>query len=144
MAGITLNIADFRAAFPAFEDTAVFNDARLNAFFSAAGSYVSTDEYGSLTVPQRTRAVYLMMAHLLDISQQAAAGDSPQMVQSSSIDKVSVTVVTPPAKSQWQWWLSLTPYGLELWALLSAQAAGGLYIGGLPERSAFRKVGGIF
>ncbi|EQA94848.1 hypothetical protein HPS_1652, partial [Glaesserella parasuis 29755] len=32
----------------------------------------------------------------------------------------------------------------QLWALLQQLGTGGLFIGGLPERSAVRKVGGVF
>lgn len=145
MGVVVLNIEDFRKDFPAFDDEGRYDNARLQAYFSAASSYVSPEDYGSLTGTSRTRAVYLMMAHLMDYAAQAADGGSaPQQVTSSSIDKVSVTVQPAPAKSQWQYWLSLTPYGMELWALLSQAAAGGFYIGGFPERSAIRKVGGIF
>jgi hypothetical protein len=66
-------------------------------------------------------------------------------VSGASVDKVSVTLTPPPVKSQWQWWMSLTPRGAQLLALLKSKAAGGLYVGGLPaERAAFRKAGGVF
>lgn len=144
MSVIVLNIPDFRAAFPAFSDQGKYDDDRLEAYFTASSSYISTTDYGSLCGDSRVRALYLMMAHLMDLAAQAASGDPAGIVTSASVDKVSITVQPAPAKTQWQWWLSLTPYGAELWALLSQAAAGGLYIGGLPERSAFRKVGGLY
>jgi hypothetical protein len=33
---------------------------------------------------------------------------------------------------------------LQLWALLQKVSAGGVYIGGSPERRGFRKIGGRF
>ena len=60
------------------------------------------------------------------------------------IDKVTVTNMPPPVKNGWQFWLATTPYGMQLWALLKRMAGAGLYIGGLPERRAFRKVFGTF
>ncbi|MNJ79317.1 hypothetical protein D3C77_772930 [compost metagenome] len=44
----------------------------------------------------------------------------------------------------WSYWLGMTPYGMQLMALLKVCTGGGLYVGGLPERAAFRSVGGIF
>jgi hypothetical protein len=50
----------------------------------------------------------------------------------------------PPAANAWQYWLNTSPYGMQLLALLQAKGVGGLYVGGLPERDAFRKVYGVF
>jgi hypothetical protein len=50
----------------------------------------------------------------------------------------------PPETNQWQWWLSLSPWGQQLLALLLVKSAGGFYIGGFPERQGFRKAYGLF
>lgn len=88
--------------------------------------------------------IYLMTAHLMALSDMLLLGNNPAIVSQSTIDKESVTLVPPPAKSQFQWWLNTTAYGAQLAALLSVAAVGGTFAGGSPERSAFRKVRGVF
>jgi hypothetical protein len=146
---IELNIADFRAQFPQFADTTKYPDSTLQLQFDIATSYVTADTYGDMTTPVRTHAIYLMMAHLLQlniiIAQNAANGGGQiGVVQSATIGSVSVTLQPPPVRGQWRWWLNNTPYGAQLVALLEMQSAGGFFVGGLPERAAFRKVGGVF
>lgn len=138
---ILFDPAAFKVAFPAF---ASVPDATLQAYFDAGTCYISDRDYGWLAGECRARALDLMTAHLAALSNMIAAGQMPGLETSATIDKISVTTTPPPLKNQWQWWLSLTPYGQQLLALLTARSVGGFYVGGLPERSAFRKVGGIF
>lgn len=137
----TFDAAEFKAAFPAF---ASLDDSTLQGYWDAAICYVSPDNYGWLVDDCRLRALNLMTAHLAKLSEIIATGQLPGLEQSASIDKISVTMTPPPVKTQFQWWLSLTPYGQQLLALLMVRSVGGFYIGGLPERAAFRKVGGLF
>lgn len=144
MSLITLNVADFRAAFSAFANSTTFPDATIEAYFDVVPYYISNEDYGVLNGDKRARALYLLTAHMITLSLQVQAGETPQIMQSSAIDKISISVMPPPVKNQWQFWLATTPYGMELWALLTAHTAGGFSVGGLPETSAFRKVRGIF
>ena len=147
MSTITLNPAAFRALFPQFANATAYPDAALEIQFGMATGYVSPDTYGDMTEATRTNALYLMTAHLLALGVIIAQNNySGQVgvVQGAVVDHVQITLTPPPVKSQWQWWLNTTPYGAQLLGLLDAQAAGGFYVGGLPERAAFRKVGGIF
>ena len=141
---ITLDIAAFRALFTAFADTTTYPDATITMFWDTAINYVSNADYGELNGSSREYALQLMTAHLLALQAIVNKGQTPSMVNSSTIDKISVSLTVAPVKNQWQWWLNLTAYGQQLLALLQIKAVGGLYIGGLPERAAFRKVGGIF
>lgn len=147
MSTITLDPAALRALFPQFADPAKYPDAALTIQYGMATGYVSADTYGDMPVAARTNALYLMTAHLLAlgiiIAQNNYSGQVG-IVQGAVVDHVQITLTPPPVKSQWQWWLNTTPYGAQLLGLLEAQAAGGFYVGGLPERAAFRKVGGIF
>lgn len=148
----TLNIDDFREQFPAFADKTAYPDDLIKQWFATATSYINASCV--LTPAQETQASYLMTAHLMQLAvPPAAAGggvnsaeSGPQSgpIQSATEGSVSVSFVPPPVKSGLQYWLSSTPYGTQLWALLCIAGAGGFYIGGLPERSAFRKVGGTF
>ncbi len=141
---IQFDVSAFRLSFPAFANDAAYSDVSLRANWDAATCYVSPQSYGYLHGECRTRALNLMTAHLVALADTVKAGQTPGMVSAATIDKVTVTLTPPPIKSQWQWWLSLTPYGQQLLALLSASAAGGFYISGLPESSAFRRVHGIY
>ncbi len=140
----TLDIATFRSLFPAYSNVTSYPDATITMNWDTSTLYISAEDYGWLAGAQRERSIYLMTAHITALSDIIASGQNPSLVSGSSIDKVSVTLVPPPIKNQFHWWLSLTPYGAQLLALLKLSAVGGMYVGGNSERSAFRKVGGIF
>lgn len=148
MSTITFDVAAFRVAFPQFADPTAFPNVWLQAQFDVATGFVSNEIYGCMTVAIQTYCLQLMTAHLLAIGVIIASGNytgTPGIVTGSKVGDVSVTLAQPPyGTDDWRYWLMLTPYGAQLLALLSAQAVGGFYIGGLPERAAFRKVGGIF
>lgn len=142
MAIILFDPTEFRLAFPAFANETTFPTPTLQRYWDMAICYVDDNgSYGWLQGDCRRLAINLMTAHLLAISVLIAAGQTPGLVQSSTIDKISVSLTPPPLKNQWQWWLSTTPYGAELLALLQTRSVGGWYIGGRPELSAFRRVG---
>jgi len=134
----SFDVAAFRLAYPAFADASKFSDATLEAYWSAAGNYIANENYGTLRDDSRLLGLNLMTAHLAQLSVQIAAGQNPALAQSSTIDKVSVTMTPPPIKSQFAWWLCLTAYGAQLFALLSARSAGGFFIGGSITRGGFR------
>ena len=85
-----------------------------------------------------------LTAHVLALRAAGAAGEgvAPGALASASIDKVSVSFQAAPSRDAWQHWLNLTPYGQQAAALLKACAFAGLYVGGMPERDAFRAVYG--
>ena len=142
---LTFDVTAFRLLFPAFADPTVYPDARLQMYWDMAISYISdVANYGWLQGLDRQLALNLLTAHLAAISDIILAGQVPNLMQTATIDKVSVGLTPPPIPNQWQWWLNQTGYGQQLLALLQAKSVGGFYVGGLPERSAFRKVGGIF
>ena len=87
----------------------------------------------------------LMVAHLLQIAANVQGGGNAGILASATIDKVSVSFQSPPfGSSAYRFWLFGTPYGAQLAAMLSRCSVGGLYVGGAPERAAFRRVGGGF
>ena len=142
----TLDTTAFRAAFPEFADTTAWPDATLQANYTVAGEFIDNNDNlcGGLKDATLERALQLFTAHLCKLSALIAAGTTPSIVQSSSVDKVSVTLVPPPIKSQWQYWLNTTPYGQQLLALLSVLSMGGWTVGGIPERQGFRTAFGTF
>ncbi len=144
MATITFDIDKFRLQFPEFSNVITYPDVMLQMYWDMATCYVSDEDYGCLSGSCRELALNLMTAHLVEIGTGTTSGDAPAFVSSATVDKVSVSTVPPPQRDQYEWWLSLTSYGQQLLALLKAKSVGGCYIGGSPERAAFRKVGGYF
>jgi len=144
MSTIPFNISVFRTRFPAFASDAVYPDAMLEGWWDIATCYISDKNYGIFKGKCRELAIMLMVAHIAAINDLIQQGITPGQISSASIDKVSVSINPPPVDSQFSWWLSLTPYGQQLDSLLSTASVGGWHVGGLPERSAFRKAGGVF
>jgi hypothetical protein len=144
MATITLDINAFRQMFPAFNSIVNYPDETLLMYFDMASNYVSIEDYGYLRGQSRTLALYLMLAHLLMIMDAIVAGNPLQAMTSASEGSVSIGLVPPPVKNNWQWWLASTAYGQQLLGLLSNIAVGGLYIGGDTVRAGFRKTNGAF
>lgn len=137
---MSLDIAEFRAAFPAFADDTIYPDAMVSSTYESALCFIPECDGGC-----NQRMIYLMLAHLLTLQRAIAIDDYSGLVNSTTIDKVSVTLSAPPfGTNSYKYWLNLTPYGQELLALLQVKGAGGLYIGGRGELSAFRKVKGRF
>lgn len=136
-----MDIAEFRAAFPAFASEVTYPDAMILSTYQSAICFIPECSGGAC----HTRKIYLMLAHLLTLQNAIATNNYSGIVNGSTIDKVSVTLSAPPfGTSQFKYWLNLTPYGQELLALLAVDSAGGFYVGGRGELSAFRKVRGRF
>lgn len=135
------DIAAFRAAFPEFADEDIYPDTLIQAQADKVPCFLGLPTGCGCDTLQ----AQLMVAHLLTIATRTAAGmGGGGPVTAATIDKVAVTLLTPPAKDAYTYWLNTTPYGTQLAALLARCGSGGIYIGGLPERSAFRSAGGFF
>lgn len=138
-----MDIQVFRTQFPAFKDDNVFSDAFIEEWGKLAEHYLK--ESWALNGEVFKHALHLMSAHLVFTSSKAMQNNGTSgAIQSASEGSVSVSFTAPPARNGWEFWLSSSPYGVQLWALLNQAGSGGLYIGGLPERKAVRKVGGVF
>ena len=146
MAVQTLDLAAFRAAFPKYSNATTYPDAQVNAMFATAGFYISLCDAPppGLQGAQLNWALQLLTAHLLFQADLILQGKTFVIVSASSVDKVSVSLLTPPVDDTFDWWLATTPYGLQLSAMLSVNSVGGFSIGGSPELGAFRKAGGRF
>lgn len=156
MNSIPFNDTLFRQQFPAFADTVKYPTAILNVFWNVAANFIDSVDFPCriLTGDSLVYALNCLTAHLYTLSlqqQEAAIGqggagsvDQGGFITSAHIDEITVSKMAPPASNGWQYWLSTTPYGQALWALLSVISVGGTSVGGLPEREGFRKVGGVF
>lgn len=145
------DVALFRIQFPAFANVEQFPDETLQMYWDSGNCIIANSAYGCLTGECRIRCLYLITAHLAALSLMIANKvpnstqvQVPGLIQSATIDKITVSLTPPPLDNQFQWWLSLTPYGQQLFAILQVSSVGGFYIGSLPERAAFRSVFGIF
>jgi len=141
---LTINIPNFRLQFPQFADPLLFSDISIQLYFDMATSYISDQNVGSLRDAARLLALYLMTAHLLVIFDGIANDRPVQAIQNAAEGTVNVGFVPPPAANGWQWWLSSTQYGQQLWALLLNKSVGGFYVGGAYVRSGMRRTNGGF
>lgn len=138
-----MELATFRIMFPPFSDINKYSDDMLTKWGDVASSYLR--ESWALNGRAFEHAHHLMVAHLLFSFEKISSDNTASgAVQSATEGSVSVSFAAPPSRNGWEFWLSGSPYGVQLWALLTSLSAGGLYIGGLPERKAVRKVGGVF
>lgn len=152
----TLDIAKFRAQFPAFADAVAYPDPVIQLYWDTACQFIANDDSPCRTLNGDKLALALnyMTAHLLSVfsapagaapgSGGSVGGSSGGFTTSASVGEVSVAKLAPPAQDGWQWWLAGSPYGQAIWAMLCALSVGGFAVGGLPEREAFRKAGGVF
>lgn len=131
MSIISLSPANFRVLFKAFQNPVVYPDSVIQLFWDTATAYVSDRNggcfVGALSFAQQTLALNQMTAHLLAINDMIALGNTPGVTTQATVDKVSVSLEPPPAKSMWQYWLQTTPYGQQLLALLQGAAVGGFF-----------------
>lgn len=141
---LTIDIPVFRQQFPAFANGTSFPDVMVQMYFDMATNYVSNENIGFLRDNSRLLAIYLMTAHLLAIADGINTGKVVQPLINATEGTVSVGFAPPPFKDGWEWWLSATPYGQQLWALLSAKSTGGFYVGGANVRAGIRKPQGWF
>lgn len=147
MTTITFDAAAFRALFaPAFDSTVTYPTPLLQLYFNLGTTIVTNQDSAcyALNGDARAEALNLLVAHMATLFTQINAGEVPSLETSATIDRISVTVQPPPATTQFAWWLGLTGYGQILLAILQVSMIGGDYIGGLPERFGFRRVGGGF
>ena len=141
---IEFDIAAFRTMYPEFASETAYPDVMLNMCWDMATCHISDSTYGCISEKCRTSALYLMTAHSCKLQGLLNSGKTGKTFTSSTVDKISVTVAAPNNRNDYDWWLNQTGYGQQYNALLKANSAGGLYVGGSPERSAFRRVGGRF
>jgi hypothetical protein len=138
----------FRAQYRFFTDNVKYPRGLLLANFTLATSYIYAGGNGwsGLQGNQQRDALFMMTAHLTRLNDLINENDgtAPALVSQAKIDKIAVTLNMPPKGSQLQWWLNLTPWGAMLYTLLEMLSVGGTYVGALPERAAFRRVGGGF
>lgn len=125
----------FKLKYPMFADA---QDVLINAVADDALCYINECS-GKCT----EQLWMLLVAHMMYLRSKIDAGSLTGEISSATIDKVSVSFVAPPAATEANHWFSLSPFGKQFLALRK-RCASPIYVGGSPERSAFRSAGGIF
>lgn len=141
----TLDITTFRLMFPIFASTTLYPDDLLNMFYEVATDFIPPyPAWGGLKPATLKLALQYLTAHLLYEYKLQARNQTGKVVTGATVDKVTVSLLAPPVKDGWDFWLNQSPYGQSLLALLKLKSAGGWSVGGSPERAGFRVVGGVF
>lgn len=116
MSQITVDIDTYKKWFPYFKDT---TQEELESSYAGAGSFISTNE-GVINLPEnlQVRGVYLATAHVMFLSR------NPDLVSQGKVSNategsVSAGFIQPQYKNWLEYWLSLSPYGLELLSILA-------------------------
>lgn len=141
------SIPVFREQFPAFSSELVWPNETIQSAYDMSGCYIDAANSWYNCTKCQDLISSLMTAHLLTLngSKIAPSNNTPGKVASAAVGSVNVSFVdTTASKNAFTIWLSKTPYGEQLLALLGRISVGPTYIGGTPERSAFRKYAGRF
>lgn len=148
MAQPEFNETLFRQQFPAFADPVAYPSATLQMYWDEVGCWIEDGgSCGMLSGNCTVLAMSMLLAHFLELAKlNKSKGTSKQggFKSGATVDKVSVQYLAPPNQDQFTWWLNQTNYGMQLGSFLEMKAVGGTFIGGLPERTGFRKVRGGF
>lgn len=136
MAQIELTAKELRGAFPEFASECKYPDAYLTRFLTEATAYIS--DYDCKLRPKvRLLAIQYMACHLMTLSAVDASGNATgadgNIVTSSHVGNVSVSIQAPIAKDAFEQWIQSTPYGKAYWALLTANNPTGIFYVGTPR-----------
>ncbi|WVW37746.1 putative head-to-tail connector protein [Aeromonas phage Gekk3-15] len=136
--------AAFRAMFPEFADVSKFPQILIEGYWEQALCIFEADGNVFFNACGAMLVINYLCAHMLQIATKANKGRQIGFKTASTIDKISTSMLPPPVRDQFTWWLSTSPYGAQLAALLEVSSVGGFYVGGINERGSFRKGGGGF
>lgn len=143
MALHVFDLPSFQAACPALASA---DPTALQTTFGTAATIMTPYDGCLLNGDAKQLALNLMTGHLTQIAAMLVADPGAVVgpVANAAEGSVSLGLVPAPATSAWAYWLASTPYGIQLWALLSVKSAGGIMVGGSLERASFRQAGGGF
>ena len=119
----------FIAQFPEFN-----NNDNIEMMIDRALNYIEI-HFCHLRPKQKQYVVFLLTAHLLCQQDAINKGETAGGLQTgASIDKISVSVAPAPYSDNFDYWLSLSKYGLELLAFLNTIPATPGYVPGTKAR----------
>ena len=141
MSNVLVTLAEFYEEYPEFNTDEYKNICPIA--FRRAKVYISIKNSCSLKDERRKQAIYLLTAHFSvlmfrNISGQTNGGGTSSsgggLVASASVGEVSISYQQISSGDMTDYWLSSTPYGMELLALFEALNSIPRYIGGSLER----------
>ena len=133
-----LKLNEFRIIFDQFKNESLYPDFLIEHELDVAECYLGT--FGGSDC--RLFEFQLMVAHLLYLRSMIREGKTHLVIADASENEISVTLVEPPTSGAFQYWLAVSPYGLQLLGIWKQRATSGMFVGGSPERDAFRKMNG--
>ncbi len=137
--------AYFIGLFTEFNDPLAYPSSVLAGYWTLAESgYLPSTDQCILNGTALVTCLNLMTAHLAKSFSQANSGKPGVVLTGATQGTVSASMAPAPFTNGYQYWLSTTPYGAQLWALLQVRSAGGIYVGGTLDRASFRRAGGRF
>ena len=141
-----MNIDLFRKRFAYFANPAQWPDDTVQVAADMATCYIDIANSWYRCAECRELMTELITAHLLYLNGSALVPGQTNTgtVTNATVGSVSVGLTTFAHKSEFTAWLGKSPWGEQLLAMLARLAVGPIYIGGSPERRAFRKFGGRF
>lgn len=75
--------------------------------------------------------IFLLAAHLLTLQKAIMSGNTSGLIEANAhIDRISVSVMPAPTTNNFEYWLSSTPYGMQLLAFFNLKYATPQYHGG--------------
>ena len=117
MSQIVVNLELFKKWFyPSFQD---ITQEQLDGAYAGASSFISTN-LGEINLPEnlQVRGVYLSTAHVLFLNMHPDVAVQGK-VSNATEGSVSAGFIQPQYKNWLEYWLSLSPYGMELLAILA-------------------------
>lgn len=134
MTMIELNITEFRQMFtPQFDDVTKWPDIKISMAWNEVSCYMSLEKNGCgrLTGGCREIAAYTLLAHLLMMDDLAnAKKKAGRRVNSATEGSVTVSYEVANGNNPFWAFLGDSDYGRKFLSLLSAKAAGGLFVSG--------------
>ena len=129
---ITANLTQFLNIFPQFNNPDMPSQYYFDDTYVWAVDNWNINVFGS----RINMAIYLMTAHRLTLMFNAQTNQSGQggKVASATVGQVSVSYEAMPKADKFDYWLSLSPYGLELLGMLQTLTASPKYYGGSLTR----------
>ena len=119
-----LNQEIFISQFPEFKDSEY-----IELMIDRATNYV---ELYCIDCKNKVQfIIFLLAAHLLTIQKGIMSGNTSGLIEANAhIDRISVSAMPAPTSSTFDYWLSSTPYGMQLLAFFNLKFATPQYHGG--------------
>ena len=112
MAIITIDISTFRQKFPEFAEEKATDNQILASYSNTVGIVALETGTINTDLATQTQMIYLATAHVLFLSLNPSVGNG--MINNASQGDESLGYQQRPVKNWFDYYLGLTPYGLQL------------------------------